>query len=100
VLEGDLAVGCEMFDVDEAFRSVCKPLFEQPLSLEIGQSEINAWITSFWDEGFYVRLGDEMNGFRAEGHCITWNEVERWLDEQARIYYPDSVYARKSAEPD
>jgi hypothetical protein len=63
-------------------------------------SEINAWITSFWDDGFYVRLGDEMNGFRAEGHCMTWNEVERWLDEQARIYYPDSVYARNSAERD
>ena len=49
----------------------------------LDDSEINAWITSFWDDGFYVRLGDEMNGFRAEGHCMTWNEVERWLDQQA-----------------
>ena len=40
-------------------------------------SEINAWVSSFWDDGFYVRLGDEMNGFRAEGRCMTWDEVER-----------------------
>jgi len=52
------------------------------------------WVTSFWDDGFYVRLGDEMNGFRAEGHCMTWSEVELWLDEAARIHYPDSEYAR------
>ena len=24
-------------------------------------SEIDVWVTSFWDDGFYVRLGDEMN---------------------------------------
>jgi hypothetical protein len=30
-------------------------------------SEINATMSSFWDDGFYVKLGDEMNGFRAEG---------------------------------
>jgi hypothetical protein len=57
-------------------------------------SEINVWITSFWDDGFYVRLGDEMNGFRIEGRCDTWAEVERWLDRQARAHYPDSDFAR------
>ena len=53
-------------------------------------SEINVSITSFWDDGFYVRLGDEMNGFIAEGECATWAAVERWLDEQVRILYPTS----------
>jgi hypothetical protein len=48
-------------------------------------SEINVWVTLFWDDGFYVRLGDEMNGFRAEGRCDTWAEIERWLDQQARV---------------
>ncbi len=24
---------------------------------------------------------------------MTWSEAERWLDEHARIHYPDSVYA-------
>jgi hypothetical protein len=35
-------------------------------------SEINVWVTSFRDDGFYVRLGDEKNGFCAEGRCDTW----------------------------
>jgi hypothetical protein len=57
-------------------------------------SEINVSVTSFWDDGFYVKLGDEMNGYRAEGRCNTWVAVEEWLDGMARIYYPDSDYAR------
>jgi hypothetical protein len=57
-------------------------------------SEINVWVTSFWDDGFYVRLGDEMNGYRAERRCATWPEAECWVDEQARVLYPDSAFAR------
>jgi hypothetical protein len=34
---------------------------------QLYDSEINVWVTSFYDDGFYVRLGDEMNGFVAEG---------------------------------
>jgi hypothetical protein len=44
-----------------------------------------------------VHLGDELNGYRAEGQCSSWEEVERWLDEQARIHYPDSDYGRTYA---
>src|SRR5690242_8148083 len=43
-------------------------------------------ITSFGDDGFYVRPGDEMNGFGAEGRCDTWIDVERWLDQQVRAH--------------
>jgi hypothetical protein len=57
-------------------------------------SEINVVVSSFWDDGFYVKLGDEMNGFRAEGRCNTWHDVEQWLDAMARIYYPESTYAQ------
>jgi hypothetical protein len=32
-------------------------------------SEINTTVSSFYDDGSYVKLGDEMNGFRAEGRC-------------------------------
>jgi hypothetical protein len=56
-------------------------------------SEINATVSSFWDDGFYVKLGDEMNGFRAEGHCATWADVEEWLAAMARAYYPTSAFA-------
>jgi hypothetical protein len=54
----------------------------------LDDGEINVWVTSFWDDGFYVRLDDEMNGLRAEGRCDTWVDVERWLDQQARAHYP------------
>ncbi len=59
-------------------------------------SEINAVVYSFYDNGFRVYLGDEMNGYRADTTVQTWDEVERWLDRQARIHFPDSAYARNS----
>jgi hypothetical protein len=59
-------------------------------------SEINVVVYSFYDSGFRVYLGDEMNGYRADTTFETWSEVERWLDAQARIHFPDSVFARSS----
>ena len=56
-------------------------------------SEINVAISSFWDDGFYVKLGDGMNGYRAEGLCRTWHDVEEWLTAMARIHYPTSDFA-------
>ena len=50
-------------------------------------------MSSFYDDGFYVKLGDEMNGFRAEGRCKTWADVEQWLAAMARIHYPTSAFA-------
>jgi hypothetical protein len=41
-----------------------------------------------------VKLGDDMNGFVAEGRCATWADVEEWLAAAARIHYPNSVFAR------
>jgi hypothetical protein len=61
-------------------------------------SEINVTVSSFYDDGFYVKLGDEMNGFRAEGHCRTWADVEEWLAAMACIHYPTSVFARGRAD--
>src|SRR5438309_2343263 len=31
--------------------------------------------------------------FAPKGHCMTWEEVERWLDVHASLHYPDSDYA-------
>jgi hypothetical protein len=56
-------------------------------------SEINFVIEAFYDAGFYVKLGDEMNGFEAEGRCPTWADVEEWLTGMARIHYPTSHFA-------
>ncbi len=57
-------------------------------------SEINVTVSSFYDDGFYVKLGDEMNGFRAEGHCRTWADVEEWLAAMACVHYPTSDFAK------
>jgi hypothetical protein len=58
------------------------------------ESDINFVIYSFGDRGFRVYLGDKKNGYRANGECRTWTDVERWLDAQARIHFPDSDFAR------
>ena len=62
-------------------------------------SEINVAVSSFWDDGFYVKLGDEVNGYCAEGRCNTWADVEQWLDAMVSIYYPDSAYSRGAERP-
>ena len=49
-------------------------------------SEINVSVSSFWDDGFYVRLGDER--YRAEGRCKTSADVGEWLHAMVRIHYP------------
>src|SRR3984957_21299492 len=56
-------------------------------------SEINCSIASFWDNGFTVKLGDEMNGFVAEKNCRTSSEAALFLDNAAHQHYSDSTYA-------
>jgi hypothetical protein len=58
------------------------------------ESEINSSISSFFDSSWFVRLGDEMNGWEAEALVGSWDEAERWLDEMARRLHPRSQYAR------
>jgi hypothetical protein len=48
---------------------------------QLYDAEINFEISCFYDDGFVVRLGDRMNGYRAVVHCNTWHEVEAWLTE-------------------
>jgi len=56
-------------------------------------SELNFSIASFWDNGLDVKLGDEMNGWDAEGSVQTAAEAAEWLDRKARAIYPKSKYA-------
>jgi hypothetical protein len=57
-------------------------------------SEINFEISSFWDGGFDVRLGDAINGFVAQDQVRTWEEVAPWLRAEALSHYPDSGFAQ------
>lgn len=60
-------------------------------------SEINFLISTFWDGGFTWKLGDEMNGFKAEGLCATLEAAEQALAKAAREAYPESDFARGGA---
>ena len=43
---------------------------------EYYNTERNAEISWFWDSGFYVWFGDEINGYKSYIRCKTWEEVE------------------------
>jgi hypothetical protein len=53
--------------------------------------EINYSISTFFDEGFTVALGDEMNGFKAQATVDTLDDAIQWLQEQAAIHFPANL---------
>lgn len=56
-------------------------------------SEINFQISSFYDEGFSWKLGDEMNGFKAQGKARTMKIAVLDLVQAAMRLYPDSEFS-------
>ncbi len=67
--------------------------------LDLYDSEINISIVSFWDDGYTVKLGDELNGFRGEFNV---NEDIIYLPEMIKVkaieLYPNSEFAKKYKE--
>jgi hypothetical protein len=76
---------------------------------ELYESEINAGVSSFWDDGVCVWLGDDLNGRfverkfyrrdkREPGAFRTWpglwKAAAEWLHEEAIQRYPRSEYAK------
>ena len=61
---------------------------------DLYDSEINFLVSCFWDGGFEVALGDELNGWKVRGMVIHFGMVEHWLAEAAIRHFPDSVFAR------
>lgn len=60
---------------------------------DLYDSEINFSISTFWDGGIRVQLGDEMNGFLSETSVDRWGQVEPWLQLKAVEHYPNSLFA-------
>jgi hypothetical protein len=58
---------------------------------ELYASEINCGIESFWDGGFTVFLGDQMNGRKAESvfYPEELDGAAEWLMGQACRIYPE-----------
>jgi hypothetical protein len=62
---------------------------------KIYDSEINVRIDSFWDGGWRVALGDEMNGIiRPDWDSCDLEEVLPSLQELILKHYPYSTYAK------
>jgi squalene cyclase len=82
---------------NSAAEATAQKLYEQAWNGGVAQrlytSEINFSISCFWDGGFDVKLGDDMNGFDAETQVPTYADALVWLDQTARALYPDSLYA-------
>jgi hypothetical protein len=53
-----------------------------------------SWV---WDGDIDVKLGDPLNGYKAEGKVGTVTEVADWLRDQAVRHYPSSEFARQFA---
>ncbi len=58
-------------------------------------SEINFSLSTFWDAGFDWRLGDEVNGFKADGCGFTLDDAIKQLVRSALYHYPDSLFAKR-----
>ena len=61
---------------------------------DLYDSEINYSIETFWDGGFTVKLGDEMNGFVSSGSFDTFNECVYWLADESIKMFPNSTFAK------
>jgi len=56
---------------------------------EIYDREVNISITTFWDSGYTVMLGDNMNGFVAEGDNFdTFEDAVVFLREELDKHFP------------
>lgn len=62
-------------------------------------SEINARIEWFWDGGFDVAIGDDLNGWRETASIDDWVDALRWLEYAACRHFPDSDFALAKASP-
>jgi DNA-directed RNA polymerase subunit RPC12/RpoP len=59
----------------------------------IYDSEINIRISWVWDGGIDVWIGDDLNGYVAQGTLASVNDIVPWLQEAVAHFNPDSEYA-------
>jgi len=62
------------------------------------QSEINYSISCFWDGGWTLRLGDELNGFESSSVYETVADLERDMPKEICRLYPKSKFAKEYME--
>ncbi len=58
-------------------------------------SEINISITSFWDGGWYVKLGDHVNGWKdPDWDTCELHDIVGAIRDLAKEHYPNSTYVK------
>ena len=62
-----------------------KSIFQQ-----IYDSEINFEISNFYDDGFTIKVGDNLNGFDDRSYASEWKDVESALVKLVKKCYPKS----------
>lgn len=61
---------------------------------DLYDSEINFAIIAFWDAGFKVMLGDEVNGFSATERVHNFPQGIEWLRIRTLEQHPESAFAK------
>ena len=69
----------------------------EEILISLYASGINISISWIWDDDIDVKLGDPVNGYKAEGKVGTVIEIGDWLRYQAFRYYLSSEFARQFA---
>jgi len=64
----------------------------------IYDSEINFQINCFWDGGWEVAIGDEMNGWKIKHSEETLEGAIKWLIKAVCGWYPNSGYAKRKED--
>jgi len=57
-------------------------------------SEIDGEISWFFDRVWGVRIGDRLNGYKAEASFSSLPQAMGWLRDKALELYPDSAFAK------
>ena len=52
-------------------------------------NEVNFEMKTIWDGGYFIKLGDEMNGFKEEGGGDTFEEAVEDLKRMVKNHYPE-----------
>ena len=70
---------------------------------DLHASEINGEISWFFDNVWGAKIGDRLNGYKAEATELrSIGHAARWLCDRALEFYPDSAFAKDylRAHPD
>ena len=62
---------------------------------DIYSSELNFQISTFWDSGYFINLGDEQNGFVRKAYADNFEGAVTELIRLVISEYPDSDFAKK-----